>query len=109
MTGPGNVDNFDDAADETLSSPGAEEKEMERLRQIMRASRAHLDRAAAVRNGTGSSLDEDQHNDGTNKKKKRKRRSDKDKDDGANAGRGGGGGGGDDDDDDDDNWWAAGS
>jgi len=103
MTGPGNVDNFDDAADETLSSPGAEEKEMERLRQIMRTSRAHLDRAAAVRNGTGSSLDEDQHNDGTNKKKKRKRRSDKDKDDGANAGRGGGGDDDDDDDDDDDN------
>ena len=91
MTGPGNVDNFDDAGDEALSSPAGEEKEMERLRQIMRTSRAHLDRAAAVRNGTSGSLeeDEDDHkNDdedfcGINKKKKRKR-SKNDSDDGAN-------------------------
>lgn len=90
MTGPGNVDNFDDAGDEALSSPAGEEKEMERLRQIMRTSRAHLDRAAAVRNGTSGNLeeDEDDHkNDdedfcGINKKKKRKR-SKKDSDDGA--------------------------
>ena len=78
MTGPGNVDNFDDAGDETMSSPAAEEKEMERLRQIMRTSRAHLDRAAAVRNGTSGSLEDDNNDEdgddgGTSKKKKRKR------------------------------------
>ena len=88
MTGPGNVDNFDDVGDEALNSPAAEEKEMERLRQIMRTSRAHLDRAAAVRNGTSGSLEEedDKNGDeddagGTNKKKKRKR-SKKDNDNG---------------------------
>ena len=86
MTGPGNVDNFDDAGDEAMSSPAAEEKEMERLRQIMRTSRAHLDRAAAVRNGTSGSLEDDNNDEdgddgGTSKKKKRKR-SKKNNDDG---------------------------
>ena len=87
MTGPGNDDNFDESPSASaLNGPGAEEKEMERLREIMRTSRAHLDRAAAARNGT--SLEEQElelgdaaNSDGTPSTQKTKRkRSKKDND-----------------------------
>ena len=85
MTGPGNDDNFDEspsAAAAALNGPGAEEKEMERLREIMRTSRAHLDRAAAARNGT-SLEEQEQEQDGATQKTKRKRsKKDSDRDEG---------------------------
>jgi len=89
MTGPGNDDNFDESS--ALNAPGAEEKEMERLRQIMRTSRAHLDRAAAVRNGTSlEEQDDDDDNvadnlDGTKKKKRKRSKKDNDRDGGGDG------------------------
>lgn len=91
MTGPGNDDNFDESPSASaLNGPGAEEKEMERLREIMRTSRAHLDRAAAARNGTSLEeqeqdqeleQDESANSDGTPSTQKTKRkRSKKDND-----------------------------
>ena len=85
MTGPGNDDNFDESPSASaLNGPGAEEKEMERLREIMRTSRAHLDRAAAARNGTSLEeleLGDAANSDGTPSTQKTKRkRSKKDND-----------------------------